>query len=163
MERFEKLTSGVSQIYKSIRKIKSIEMDSIGLKGTHVLCLYYLSANPDGITATDLCAKCIEDKAAISRTLYDLERLGLVCYSASGDRKYRTKALLTPDGYAYAEMMNKLITRATLAAGEGISDEEREVFYRILFHIADQLDSFLIQIENEKNNHLQNAQIRGEE
>ena len=42
-DRFEKLTTNVAQIHKSIQKIKKIYMQSQGLKSTHVMCLYYLS------------------------------------------------------------------------------------------------------------------------
>ena len=50
-DRFEKLTTNVAQIHKSIQKIKKIYMQSQGLKSTHVMCLYYLSDHPDGLTA----------------------------------------------------------------------------------------------------------------
>ena len=43
IDRFENLTAGVTRIYKSIQKIKRHRMDSLGLKGTHVMCLHYLS------------------------------------------------------------------------------------------------------------------------
>ncbi len=48
IDRFEKLTAGVTCIYKSIQKIKRHRMDALGLKGTHVMCLHYLSEHPDG-------------------------------------------------------------------------------------------------------------------
>ena len=73
INRFEKLTSGISQIYKGIQKIKKHKMSSLGLKGTHVMCLYHLSLHEEGLTATDLCNLCGEDKAGISRILADLK------------------------------------------------------------------------------------------
>ena len=60
VDRFENLTSGITQIYKSIQKIKRCRMDSLGLKGTHVMCLHYLSEYPKGLTAADLCGKCTD-------------------------------------------------------------------------------------------------------
>jgi len=77
IDRFENLTAGVTRIYKSIQKIKRHRMDSLGLKGTHVMCLHYLSEYPDGLTAADLCGKCHEDKGGISRILSDLEKDGM--------------------------------------------------------------------------------------
>ena len=59
-DRFEKLTTNVAQIHKSIQKIKKIYMQSQGLKSTHVMCLYYLSDHPDGLTAAGLCELCKE-------------------------------------------------------------------------------------------------------
>ena len=102
IDRFENLTAGVTRIYKSIQKIKRHRMDSLGLKGTHVMCLHYLSEYPDGLTAADLCGKCHEDKGGISRILSDLEKAGLITYlsgNASKDAKrYRAKAVHTEQG-----------------------------------------------------------------
>jgi len=42
--RFETFTRQITSIYRSIQKIKSVEMTSFGLKGVHVLCTYFLSA-----------------------------------------------------------------------------------------------------------------------
>ena len=69
IHRFEQLTTGVSQIYKNIQRIKKLEMRSLGLKGTHVMCLYFLHSHAEGLTAADLCALCKENKAGISRIL----------------------------------------------------------------------------------------------
>lgn len=141
IDRFEKLTTGVAQIYKSIQRIKKHEMSSLGLKGTHVMCIYYLDLNPEGLTAADLCRKCKEDKAGISRTLSDLEQLGFLSYQGAPDKKkYRAKALLTESGKNYAVKVHELILQATAEGGDGISEEEREIFYRILFLISDNLN-----------------------
>lgn len=82
-DRFEKLTTNVAQIHKSIQKIKKIYMQSQGLKSTHVMCLYYLSDHPDGLTAAGLCELCKEDKAGISRILSDLENRNFIAYEAT--------------------------------------------------------------------------------
>ena len=73
MERFETFTLLVSKLSRSIRKIKSEEMAEFGLKGPHVSCLYYLS-QCGGLTASELCERCEEDKAAVSRSLEYLEQ-----------------------------------------------------------------------------------------
>lgn len=146
IERFEKLTGGITQIYKNIQKIKRHEMGSLGLKGTHVMCLYFLSLNPDGLTASDLCRKCQEDKASISRILADLEKHAFITYDlAPNGKKYRAKAKLTAAGKDYSEKVTSLILRATEEGGKGITAEEREIFYRVLSLIADNLNTFCLQ------------------
>ena len=50
---FEDLTAGVTQVYKNIQRIKKQRMNSLGLKGTQVMCTYYLSIHL-GMTAADL-------------------------------------------------------------------------------------------------------------
>lgn len=67
--RFEDLTAGVTQVYKNIQRIKKQRMNSLGLKGTQVMCIYYLSIHPEGMTAADLSRITVEDKASISRIL----------------------------------------------------------------------------------------------
>ena len=49
-----------------------MEMTELGLKGTHVMCLFFLHHTPEGLTAAQLCQLCAEDKAAISRTIATL-------------------------------------------------------------------------------------------
>lgn len=141
IERFEKLTTGIGQIYKSIQKIKKHEMNSMGLKGTHVMCIHYLNLHPDGLTAADLCSLTKEDKAGISRILSDLEKQGFLAYDLpQTGKKYRAKACLTSEGKEYAKKVTNLILQATLEGGNGITEEEREIFYRILFLISDNLN-----------------------
>lgn len=153
-DRFENLTNGVGRIYKSIRRIKKIRMNSMGLKGTHVMCMYYLSVYEGGLTAADLCGKCHEDKAGISRILSDLERLGFLVYDDLAPeprrRKYRTRAVLTKKGRETAQMVTSLIRIATLEGGNGITDEEREIFYRVLFRIAENLETACTKLEQEE-------------
>lgn len=153
IDRFEKLTTGVTQIYKSIQKIKRCRMDSLGLKGTHVMCLHYLSEYSDGLTAADLCNICHEDKAGISRILSDLEKSELITYLSDGQAKeskrYRAKAVLTEQGKNCAKKVAGLIMHATIAGGLGITEEERDIFYRILFKIADNLSQVCQNLEKE--------------
>ncbi len=147
-DSFEQLTSGVTRIYKSIQKIKRLHMDPIGLKGTHVMCIHYLYTHPEGLSGTELCAKCREDKAGISRILSDLEASRMIYYHDAGNgKKYRAKAFLTEEGRAYGAKINTYIEHAVAAGGNGLDASDREVFYRVLFTIADNLDELCNKIE----------------
>ena len=67
-ERFAAFTVLIAKINRNIRRIKTEEMAEFHLKGPHVACLYHLTtAGP--LTAGELCDRCDEDKAAISRSL----------------------------------------------------------------------------------------------
>lgn len=155
IHRFENLTTGISQIYKSIQRIKKHEMHSFGLKGTHVMCLYFLGSHPDGLTAADLCNLCKEDKAGISRIMSDLEERGFISYGHSQDKKrYRAKAYLTSIGKKQASKVKDLILRATIEGGKGITEEERAVFYRVLFLISDNLAQVCNELESEYSSSL---------
>ena len=52
IERFESFTSSVTKAYKSIQKIKIAEAEQIGLKPSHVMYMYYLGKNLEGLTHT---------------------------------------------------------------------------------------------------------------
>lgn len=154
IDNFERLTGGVTSIYKDIHKLKKLYVSDIGLKGIHVMCLYYLNASPGGLTGAQLCEKCREDKAAISRILSDLEAAGLIAYpekAGGSGRKYRCHAVLTEKGKTRAGQVNDLILQATMAGGSGVTDQDREVFYQVLFAIADNLDQLLSELERKAN------------
>ena len=152
IDRFEKLTIGISQIYKSIQRIKKQQMSEIGLKGTHVMCIYHLSSHPDGLTAAALCEMCKEDMAVISRILSDLEHGGFIYYESANDKKYRAKALLTLEGQKCAKTVNDMILHATEKGGAGITETEREIFYRVLFLISDNLNQIGTESADDEQN-----------
>ena len=133
LQRFQSFVTGVTLCYKSIQKIKATEMTEFGLKGTHVMCLFFLSQHPEGLTAAQLSQMCAEDKAAISRTLAVLQEQG---YIQAGEKKYRVPLRLTPAGQALAREMEALIQQWVSLGGDDLTEEERRVFYRVLGKIA---------------------------
>ncbi len=136
LQRFEAFVSGITMCYKYIQRIKSTEMTELGLKGAHVMCLFFMDRYEDGLTATELCRLCNEDKAAISRTLGTLREKG--CIQSEGNA-YRAKWTLTEEGRAITRHVCTLVDQWVGFGGEGLSEEEREVFYKVLEHISDNL------------------------
>lgn len=136
LQRFEAFVTGITVCYKFIQRIKSAEMSEFGLKGTHVMCLFFLHHNPDGLTAAQLCQLCAEDKAAISRTVAALQEQG---YVESGDKKYRAVLSLTQAGKDLAGKMDGLIEQWVSLGGDGLTDGERAAFYSTLERISENL------------------------
>lgn len=139
IQRFDAFVSGITSCYKYIQRIKSMEMTEFGLKGTHVMCLYYLRQNPAGLTASQLCGLCAEDKAAISRTVSELRSRGYI--TSLSEKAYRAMLILTSTGQEVARKFDKLIEGWVTAGGDGLSDEERSDFYKSLATIAENLRS----------------------
>ena len=133
LHRFEEFVTGITECHRYIQRIKAMEMTELGLKGTHVMCLFYLGRSPEGLTAAQLCGLCCEDKAAVSRTLSELEQLGHI---TRGDKKYRAPLVLTDSGRALAGRLNGLVAQWVTAGGDGLTDEERTAFYATLGKIA---------------------------
>ena len=139
IQRFDAFVSGITSCYKYIQRIKSMEMTEFGLKGTHVMCLYYLRQNPAGLTASQLCGLCAEDKAAISRTVSELRSQGYI--TSLSQKAYRAMLTLTSTGQEIARKFDSLIEGWVSTGGDGLSDEERSDFYKVLSTIADNLRS----------------------
>ena len=139
IQRFDAFVSGITSCYKYIQRIKSMEMTEFGLKGTHVMCLYYLRQNPAGLTASQLCGLCAEDKAAISRTVSELRSQGYI--TSLSQKAYRAMLTLTSAGQEIARKFDSLIEGWVTTGGDGLSDEERSDFYKVLSTIADNLRS----------------------
>ena len=143
-QRFDAFVSGITACYKYIQRIKAMEMTEFGLKGTHVMCLYYLRQNPAGLTAAQLCGLCAEDKAAISRTVSDLRSRGYI--TSLSEKAYRAMLTLTAAGQELARKFDHLIELWVAIGGDGLSDTERSDFYRSLSSITENLRS---RIESE--------------
>lgn len=136
LQRFEAFVTGITLCYKYIQRIKSAEMSEFGLKGTHVMCLFFLHHNPDGLTAAQLCQLCAEDKAAISRTIATLQERG---YIDGSDKKYRASLILTAAGEELAVKMDALMEQWVGLGGDGLTEDERTAFYYALERIANNL------------------------
>ena len=127
--RYEVLSAAISSMYHDIQKIERVEMARFGLKGPHAQCLLALRRYAGGLTAAELCDICDKDKAAISRTVAELQEAGMV--HREGPR-YRAKLLLTEQGMAAAEAVSCRALVAVEKAGAGLEDGQRQVFYQVL-------------------------------
>ena len=141
--RFETFTVLITRISRSIKRIKAEEMASFQLKGPHVSCLFYLyRCGP--MTAAELCDRCDEDKAAISRTIAVL-KLKKYVYSTidSEKRAYRAKLRLTQAGKEAMNYINEHVENVFDKVGGSLNEEQRKVFYESLAIIANGLKSYI--------------------
>ncbi len=137
--RYEQFAGSVLCLYRCIQKIQRTEMAKYGLKGSHAQCLLAMSRYPEGITATSLCQLCDKDKAAISRTLSELSRQGLITRKCREGQVYRTPYVLTEQGRAAADRVDQAARLAVEQAGVGLTEERRTVFYATLDLLATNL------------------------
>ena len=139
-ERFETFTVLINRIGRNIRKIKNQEMAEYNLRSAHVSCLYYLYTNK-GTTATDLCERCEEDKATISRALDYLETNGYLICESKSIKRYKSPLILTDKGTEVGKKIADKISRVLDAISDGLTEEERVAFYRSLSIISESLDA----------------------
>ena len=138
-ERFETFTVLIAKISRNIRKIKNQEMAEYELRSTHVSCLYYLCV-AESLTATELCERCKEDKATISRAVDYLETNGYVTCESKSSKRYNSPIILTEKGQLIGKKICDKVDLILDEVGVGLSDKERIEFYRCLTIISDNLE-----------------------
>ncbi len=144
---FERFTLSILKLNKLVQKIKVYEMKKFGLKSVHVMCLYYLYANEDGLTSSELVKHTLEDKAAISRALSTMREKGYAEYDSSA---HNAPVRLTPKGRELAEYIVGRTSAAVAAGSVEFTDEEREFFYASLIKISNNLEEYYSKLSENK-------------
>lgn len=139
-ERFEIFTVLINRISRNIKKIKNQEMAEYNLRSAHVSCLYYIYTLK-GATATDLCERCEEDKATISRALDYLDANGYITREVESTKRYKSPLLLTSKGKEVGKKIADKISGVLDTISVGLTNEERVAFYRSLAIISDSLEA----------------------
>ena len=115
-------------------------MQRFGLRGTDVMCLYYLRQNPDGIPAAELARLVGVDRASVSRTVSWLEDGGFVeTRLSAGASRYRAPIALTDKGARVTAEVDQSINDVVEAASKGISESDRVAMRRALTAIRENL------------------------
>lgn len=138
-ERFELFTVLINKISRNIKKIKNQEMVEYGLRSTHVSCLYYLYS-AKSLTATELCERCEEDKATISRAIDFLEDKGFIECETKTTKRYKSPLFLTEKGKEAGKKIYDAVDRVLDEVGVELTDEQRKTFYSYLMIISDNLE-----------------------
>ena len=147
IERFEEFTLLISKLTRSIRRIKTEEMGKWNLKTCHVSCIYYLYER-GALTSKELCDICGEDKANMSRSIEYLEENGYLKRTETSKKRYKTHFELTQKGRSVGENIFNRIGEILQKSSEGLSVEEREIMYRGLRLINDNLQKIRDEYRN---------------
>lgn len=145
-ERFERFTVLITKINRAVRRIKTQEMQGLDLKSPHVSCLYYLHKMPM-MTATQLCQKTSQDRAAMSRALDFLEKNDyLVCLS-DAKKRYNSPLKLTEKGEGVAKVVVEKIDSVLAQTAETMSEEDRMKMYQMLTIVERSLSEYCRRYE----------------
>ena len=136
---YELFSSSVATLSRDIQTLERMEMAKFGLKGPHAQCLLTMLRHPLGVTSAQLCELCAKDKAAISRIVSELENARMIRRESRNGNIYRAALILTEQGRAAADAVSRRAKLAVEAAGVGLTDAQREVFYQVLNTIAGNL------------------------
>lgn len=141
LKRFARFSLAIAQIDRCWHKLAAEEMTKYHLNSPHAVYLNALYEFEDGVTAAELGELCCKNKADVSRMVSILEKKGLVRRKAVGGNRYRAKLQLTEEGRQAAEHVRGRAAVAVELAGCGMSDADREVFYRCLEQITANLQT----------------------
>ena len=136
IDRFERFSLAISENSRCLHKLAAEELATYELSSSHAIYLITLLRYEDGITAAKLGELCYKDKADVSRMLNIMTEKGLVHREGAA---YRARVLLTEEGRRAAEYVRRRAAVAVELAGEGIDDQDREVFYASLATIVENL------------------------
>ena len=139
VNRFETFVSSIACITRYIQKIERDVMSNYGLKGPHAQYLIAMNRFPQGTTAAQLSAACERDKAAVSRAIAELEEAALIQRSKAENSGYRALLTLTERGKHAASQLIRTAELAVEQAGQGLTEENRAVFYAAFHQIASNL------------------------
>ena len=139
-ERFETFTVLINRIGRNIRRIKNQEMAEYNLRSAHVSCLYFIY-KAKNITATELCEKCEEDKATISRALDYLEKNEFITCESKSVKRYKSPLVLTKKGSIVGKKIADKIDDVLNEISIGLSNDERNEFYRSLSIVSNCIEA----------------------
>ncbi len=139
-ERYQMFTTLITKCARSVKRIKNNEMAGMNLKSFYVSCLYYLYANGQPMTAKELCDVCEEDKAYVSRSIDALEKDEYVVCNSKTLKRYNCPISLTEKGLFVAKQVAHKVDTIVEKASEGLTEENRKIFYDSLGLISNNLE-----------------------
>ncbi len=155
MERFTAFTINLSNIERSLQKMKSMKMAQYGLRATHLMCMVQIENSKEGLTPTEIARQCYIDKAFVSRITNDLTELSFIKINDkfNDGRKYKQKYILTEKGYGVMEEIKEIIDKVIINIRETVSDDELKCFYKVLDVINSNINSIdLVPMEATNQN-----------
>lgn len=156
LHRFARFSLAIAEIDRCWHKLAAEEMANYDLNSPHAVYLDTLYQFEEGITAARLGELCCKNKADVSRMVSILEKNGFVRKEAVGGSLYRAKLFLTEEGRRAAAHVRRRAAVAVELAGSGLSDADREIFYRCLERIAENLKTLCKQGIPQEDNEVRN-------
>ena len=143
IDRYAHFAAAISNINQHVQKIESQKMRAYGLGGSCAQYLVAVHTRGEGLTMSELGEICQKDKAAVSRNVAQLEVKDLVKRRNQGGALYRSKIFLTEKGEKAASELTSAACKAVELAGKGLTQAERENFYKALDLISENLKTLL--------------------
>lgn len=150
LERFVAFSLLNEESSKSLQRIKSAYMRTLGLHSGDAMLLAVLSEHEEGLSAAALSRACKLDRAAISRALPALLAEGVIAYADghAQKRNYRSCLILTDKGKEQVKKIQVFTADTVRRTSEDIESEELATFYRVFRTIERRLADHAAALEN---------------
>lgn len=99
----------------------------------------------DGLTQKELSVRCHLDTTTMSRNIDKLENLGLLKREMSSESRRCVNICLTVEGREKATNIQGMFSRMEAMLSKDISEEELEVFHRVLLKMCENLEEHIPQ------------------
>ena len=138
--RFVRFSMETEALAKALQKYKNDCLERFGLRSMHLMTLWCLWRNKDGLTAGDLSRLCSVDKAFVSRVTGELGELGYV--DRGEDRGRRSRVLtLTSRGREIMKEIDGILRYSVERITDGVGREQLDVFYGVLDRFRRNIDT----------------------
>ena len=145
LSKFENFSLGMHEVYSSIHKCESKEMAKYGLKGTYVRYLVAMLLCPDGLTISQLCEVCDQDKAAVSRAVSELVGREFIWRDNPRGNHYRARLKLTERGIALAKEVCGSGESVFEEAVEVLNEEQKAEFFNLMDVISKNMHGIIMK------------------
>ncbi|MBO5212956.1 MAG: MarR family transcriptional regulator [Clostridia bacterium] len=130
---FSTFVLAIDRISKNIKRIKDKEMESFGLKSSHVILLFNIAKHEGGLNSKQLSEVCGVDKSFISRTTQELEQKDYITRDKNSNGNiYKCKFILTEKGMHVTSVIYEKISGVVKKVAGNIPDHKKRIFYEIL-------------------------------
>lgn len=137
--RFAQFILAVDRLQKCVQELEMYYAPEFGVKGVHILWVDMLLSYPEGLTASELAAKCSINRSLVSREIGYLREQGYV--SAVNGRGYNQPITLTEKGKRAAQGISERIKEIQGAVDTGVTREELATFYRVMFALCQNFEA----------------------
>ena len=150
LERFVAFSMLTEESSKSMQRIKTAYMKTLGLHSGDAILLAVLCHHADGLSASELARACKLDRAAISRALPALLSKGVIEYLEPHPQKrnYKSKLVLTERGMDAVNQMHDFTIDTVRRTSDDISVEEIATFYRVFRTLEKRLNEHAQALED---------------
>lgn len=130
--RLRKISKELVKSFDKYKSIYELYARQKGMQGKSLQILLWIYNNPKGVTQKYLAFKTLSTKQVINATIKNWLQKGYVTFVEYEEDKRQKVIVLTNEGKVFAERIIQPLEEMELAAIASFTEEERELFVKLL-------------------------------